>query len=123
MEGNGKPLLDAALSSFYRDLERSAVSCNDNILLKAPSAEDVVDESLKVLKHVTRFGLSVVTTEPDAGCQFWPVTPPERFQGPWNHTLKNPILIHSNLVCSISSSQISVVYHLATIAGSCYSYV
>ncbi|KIJ55464.1 hypothetical protein M422DRAFT_151639 [Sphaerobolus stellatus SS14] len=98
MKGDGKPLLDAvATSSFYTDLERSAVTCNDNKPFKSPTAEEVIDESLEVLKSVSRFGMSAVVTEPDAGCQFWPVTPPERFQGPWNHTLKNPILIHSNL--------------------------
>ncbi|KIJ55466.1 hypothetical protein M422DRAFT_24041 [Sphaerobolus stellatus SS14] len=98
MRGNGKPLLDAATGSFSRDLERSAVTCNDNKPFKSPTAEEVIDESLGVLKYVTRFAMLVVITEADAGCQFWPVTPPERFQGPWNHTLKNPILIHSNLL-------------------------
>ncbi|KIJ55468.1 hypothetical protein M422DRAFT_24044 [Sphaerobolus stellatus SS14] len=103
MRGDGKPLLDAATVPFhasylYSDLERSAVTCNDNKPFKSPTAEEVIDESLEVLKSVTRFAMTVVLTEPDAGCQFWPVTPPERFQGPWNHTLKNPILIHSNLL-------------------------
>ncbi|KIJ55465.1 hypothetical protein M422DRAFT_63524 [Sphaerobolus stellatus SS14] len=98
MKGEGKALLEAATGSFYRDLERSAVTCNDNKPFKPPTAEEVIDESLDVLKSVTRFAMSVVVSEPDAGCQFWPVTPPERFQGPWNHTLKNPILIHSNLL-------------------------
>ncbi|EJF56709.1 hypothetical protein DICSQDRAFT_174660 [Dichomitus squalens LYAD-421 SS1] len=31
-----------------------------------------------------------------SGCQYWPVTPPERYLGPWNKTLSNPILIISN---------------------------
>lgn len=83
-----------------RDLERSAVTCNDNLPFPPPSPEEVINESIGTLKNVSRFALSVVRTEPDSGCQFWPVEPPERFQGPWNHTLKNPMLIHSNKVDS-----------------------
>jgi hypothetical protein len=97
-QGDGAALLNLALLNSTVDLERSAVSCNDNAPFSAPSPEDVINEGLDVLKTVTRFAMSVVTTEPDSGCQFWPVTPPERFHGPWNHTLRNPILIHSNMV-------------------------
>ena len=50
------------------------------------------------MENVTRFGLAVVTHEPDSGCEFWPVAPPERYLGPWNKTLANPILIVSNTV-------------------------
>ncbi|KAF8579923.1 alpha/beta-hydrolase [Ramaria rubella] len=96
IKGDGTALLNRIQGSFPADLERSAVSCNDNLPGSWPTNEEVIDESLDVLKTVSRFAMSVVTTEPDSGCQFWPVTPPERFEGPWNHTLKNPILIHSN---------------------------
>ncbi|KIJ43866.1 hypothetical protein M422DRAFT_252782 [Sphaerobolus stellatus SS14] len=78
------------------DLQRSAVSCNDNAPFDPPTAAEVVDENLDVVKHVSRFAFSIMATEQDTGCQFWPVTPPERFEGPWNHKLRNPILIHSN---------------------------
>ncbi|GJJ14062.1 hypothetical protein Clacol_008319 [Clathrus columnatus] len=100
MKGNGSTLLSQTQSLRLRmDLARAAVSCNDNVPRKpAPTPEEIVDESLYTLKHVSRFSLSVVTTEPDAGCQYWPVTPPERFNGPWNHTLSYPILVHSNLL-------------------------
>ncbi|EMD36744.1 hypothetical protein CERSUDRAFT_114655 [Gelatoporia subvermispora B] len=98
INGNGTALLNALqlVSSYFNDLARSAVSCNDNEPFAPPDPEAVVDELLGVTKEVSRFAFAAVTAEPDAGCQYWPVTPPERFDGPWNHTLKNPILIVSN---------------------------
>ncbi|KAI0343760.1 hypothetical protein BDW22DRAFT_1428303 [Trametopsis cervina] len=96
ISGRGARILDRFQLNPNADLARSAVSCNDNAPFEAPTAETVVDEWLDVYKDVSRAVFSVVTTEPDAGCQYWPVTPPERFQGPWNHTLRNPILIFSN---------------------------
>lgn len=94
--GNGTFVMDATELVFGDDMARQAVSCNDNAPFKVPPAEEVVDALLDVFHNVSRLGLAVVTTEPDAGCQYWPVTPPERFQGPWNHTLSSPILILSN---------------------------
>ncbi|KAI0658733.1 TAP-like protein-domain-containing protein [Cubamyces menziesii] len=97
MQGDGTDVLNGVRDAQYlNDLERSAVSCNDNKPFPAPTPEEVIDEQLYVLEHVSRFGLAVVVSEPDAGCQFWPVTPPERFLGTWNHTLRNPMLIISN---------------------------
>ncbi|KAI0672369.1 TAP-like protein-domain-containing protein [Trametes maxima] len=97
MAGDGTAVLNTLQSGqFLRDLERSAVSCNDNKPFPAPTPEEVIDEQLYALEHVSRFALAVVVSEPDAGCQFWPVTPPERFLGPWNSTLRNPVLIISN---------------------------
>lgn len=96
--GNGTSILDAVNTKDLVDLERSAVSCNDNKPFKAPTPAEVIDEQLYDQAHVSRFSLTVVVSEPDAGCQFWPVTPPERFLGPWNQTLKNPMLIISNTV-------------------------
>jgi hypothetical protein len=68
------------------------------------SAEEVVDESIEVLKTPTRFVMSVMTSEPDSGCHYWPITPPEKYTGPWNHTLNNRVLIHSNLVCALNET-------------------
>ena len=102
LAGSGGFVMDATDLTFGGDMARQAVSCNDNAPFKVPPAEEVVDALLDVFHNVSRLGLAVVTTEPDAGCQYWPVTPPERFQGPWNHTLSNPILILSNSVGSPS---------------------
>lgn len=97
INGDGTALLNSIQYGVY-DLERPAVSCNDNMPFKAPSAEEIIDEWLDVYENVTRFVFSTVITEPDSGCIYWPVTPPERFNGPWNHTLKNQILVMSSLV-------------------------
>ncbi|CAL1710000.1 unnamed protein product [Somion occarium] len=97
MQGDGSGILNFLHAwRLYVDLERPAVSCNDAPRFTPPSAEEVVDEYLHVYHNVSRFIFSTITTEPDSGCQFWPVTPAERYTGPWNHTLNNPILILSN---------------------------
>ncbi|KAI9056407.1 alpha/beta-hydrolase [Trametes sanguinea] len=97
MNGDGSAALDVQRASIhYDDLQRSAISCNDNTVPDVPTAEEVIDEHLWVLEHVTRFSLAGMVLETDFGCHHWPVTPPERFTGPWNHALRNPILIVSN---------------------------
>ncbi|KAI8989178.1 TAP-like protein-domain-containing protein [Trametes punicea] len=97
MNGDGSAVLNGQKGGMYlSDLERSAVSCNDNKPFPPPTPEEIIDEQLWVLENVSRFSLAVVVSEPDAGCQYWPVTPPERFLGPWNNSLHNPILIISN---------------------------
>lgn len=80
------------------DMERSAVSCNDNKPFSPPSSETIVDTWLKNFQEVSHAAFSFPISEPDGGCQYWPVTPPERYEGPWNKTLRNPILILSNTV-------------------------
>ncbi|KAH8923445.1 hypothetical protein BT69DRAFT_159775 [Atractiella rhizophila] len=83
-----------------RDMERSGVSCNDQMLgygrEKEPTPEEVTDELWSVINEVTELTMAVIPSEKDGGCGYWPVAPPERFTGPWNATLRNPILIHSN---------------------------
>lgn len=99
MGGDGEPLLTDykfMYGRIYTDAERQAISCNDAVQLppgQAPSTEAFVDELLGTVRNVSRFGMTVVTTSPDSWCQYWPVDPPERFTGPWNHTLSNPILL------------------------------
>ncbi|GJJ14699.1 hypothetical protein Clacol_008966 [Clathrus columnatus] len=99
MNGNATELLDAS-RILASDLGRSGVSCNDNIAPRNYTAEDVVDHILYNLKNVSPFASTIVTTEPDAGCAYWPfsLTPSDRFTGPFNNTLSNRILILSNLM-------------------------
>ncbi|EJT96858.1 hypothetical protein DACRYDRAFT_112199 [Dacryopinax primogenitus] len=111
--GDGQALLMLdTLFAGYKDLERQAVSCNDAPkppLYDPPTNEQLVDEILSVSKQVSKFAFSVLTAEPDAQCHYWPVNPPERFTGPWNHTLKNPILVQSNTadpITPISSARL-----------------
>ncbi|TFY72293.1 hypothetical protein EVG20_g726 [Dentipellis fragilis] len=98
MNGDGAAILNTPSYGIngVGDLWRSGVSCNDQVKFPKPDPRDVVDEALYVMKHVSRFVMSIFTIEPDSGCEYWPVTPSERYAGPWNKTLRNPILIHSN---------------------------
>ena len=100
MSGNATELLNNIQQSGSTvDLERSAVTCNDANPFLPPSIEELVDEYLFDYYNVSRFIFGILTSEPDAGCQYWPFTPPERFEGPWDHVLRNPILILSSEVC------------------------
>ena len=66
-----------------------------------------MDEWLDVYQKVSPLVFSSVTSEPDLGCEYWPVTPPERFQGPWNNTLSNTILVLSNTVSETSKQYLT----------------
>ncbi len=86
-----------------QEVNRLGVTCADSPPPQNPSefptAEELADIGLATIQNVSKhFGASVSISEPDGGCQFWPAKPSERFTGPWNHTLKNPILIVSNTV-------------------------
>lgn len=98
MQGDGTMLANLVQPDFTRDLERLSVTCNDQPEFKGPSTEEIVDISLRSLRNVTRFGMCSMITEADQGCEFWPIKAKERFTGPWNQTLSNPILIVSNTV-------------------------
>ncbi|EJD54339.1 hypothetical protein AURDEDRAFT_156120 [Auricularia subglabra TFB-10046 SS5] len=87
------------------DLARSAVSCADSDVSKrGASAKELAHGTLEVLKVTPRFALSPPTFEPDGACEFWPTKgrEPERFTGPFNHTLANPMLILSALIDPIT---------------------
>lgn len=67
------------------DLSRAAVVCGDQPTGPAPSAADLLNQTLFGLKHTSRrFAASVAPIEPDGGCQFHPALgrTPERFTGP-----------------------------------------
>ncbi|GJJ11445.1 hypothetical protein Clacol_005678 [Clathrus columnatus] len=96
MNGNAT-ILTSQHQRFGNTLPSNGVACNDNPAVEPPTAEEMVEEGLYVLQNISRFAYAVASTEPETvGCQYWPVTPPERFRGPWNHTLRNPILVISN---------------------------
>ncbi|KZS87452.1 alpha/beta-hydrolase [Sistotremastrum niveocremeum HHB9708] len=89
----------------YFDLSRSAVTCADSPPLSStdprtnPTVDDLIDEGLTTITKVSpHFGVSVTISEPDGGCQFWKYVGGgvERYNGPWNKTLSNKILIISN---------------------------
>ncbi|KAJ7599105.1 TAP-like protein-domain-containing protein [Mycena floridula] len=85
-------------------LGRLAISCGDALPYSSnettwPTAENIVDRLLGIMKDVSpTFGGTVHIMEQHGACQFWPATGmgPERFTGPWNHSLTTPMLILSN---------------------------
>ena len=126
MAGNGTRMLNRLLPSygmlapdlsFSSDLARLAVTCLDSPppahVSELPTPELLADIGLETIRTVSKhFGMSISISEPDGGCQFWPVRGPERFEGPWNHTLSNPILIISNTVRPITATRMVADYSL-----------
>ncbi|THU82258.1 alpha/beta-hydrolase [Dendrothele bispora CBS 962.96] len=100
--GNGTSLytLLGQRNILTADLTRLAVTCLDSPANRTfpPTAEELTEQGLKNLEEVSvHFGLSTGVSEPDGGCEYWPVEGPERFVGPWNASnLENPLLIISN---------------------------
>lgn len=104
MNGNASAVLDMLVlqeAEDQTDLQRSAVTCNDEMPFAPPTPEVLVDAALDSIQNISRFYYSAIVTEPDSGCQYWPFMPPERYVGPWNSTPKNPILIISNTVSEL----------------------
>ncbi|CAE6462105.1 unnamed protein product [Rhizoctonia solani] len=89
------------------DLYRYAVTCLDSLPFDGPStwptAEKLADAAINRIRDVSpHFGISAALSEADGGCEFWPAKGVERFTGPWNHTLANPILVASTMVDPIT---------------------
>jgi hypothetical protein len=63
---------------------------------KNVTTKDIIDSAVNTTLNVDpRFALDMVGT-PARYCHKWPVRAVERFRGPWNHTLPQPILIIGN---------------------------
>ncbi|KAH7100472.1 Alpha/Beta hydrolase protein [Auriculariales sp. MPI-PUGE-AT-0066] len=87
------------------DVSRNLISCMDTVPYDPdhpetwPPVQELVDSSLDVLRDVSpRFGMSTWLYEKDGMCQYLRSVQriPERFTGPWNATLRTPMLITSN---------------------------
>ncbi|KAH7100292.1 Alpha/Beta hydrolase protein [Auriculariales sp. MPI-PUGE-AT-0066] len=99
-----KPFRDLA-TPLPGDTARNIISCLDAPPYDAdrpetwPTAEELTINGINRLRTVSpRFGLSVSLFEDDGACQFFAkaaVKLPERFTGPFNQSLRNPILIVS----------------------------
>jgi hypothetical protein len=94
-----------AHSALASDLENEAVTCADSSSAAStpPSPEEVTAEYTDIFANLSRWGLGHPTV---AGppCERWSaqLAPPERFQGPWNAKLRNPVLIVSNEVGGVA---------------------
>ena len=106
MSGNGT----SVVNRFHRPVELNtdtpvstmaaiyAIMCSDGPDFKGMSNDEVVEESLQaqvimqksVTKHFAQVGLNLET------CHHWKESTVERFTGPFNHTLKNEILVIGN---------------------------
>ncbi|KAJ7472158.1 hypothetical protein FB451DRAFT_1036968 [Mycena latifolia] len=115
MAGNGTLLFNHVAKpfpAFTYDLVRLGVACLDSPPPKSPAdmptAEDLAAELLKTMREVSpHFGAStsIDQSEPDGGCQYWPVRGPERFTGPFNASLEWPMLVVSNTMDPITPIQ------------------
>lgn len=109
ISGNGTALYDILLAMGAGDMVRSAVTCADNVPYSRvdrsnwPTPEGMVDLAIHALtKYSRRWGLASIPSEPDGGCEFWPInklediadgTAAERFAGPWNVSSSCQIIV------------------------------
>ncbi|CUA68530.1 Putative hydrolase Mb2247c [Rhizoctonia solani] len=109
MEGDPAPLLNRFIPDPSRELfdkaelARYAITCADSPQFNGtnsfPTPQSLARNTLNRIKNISRyFGGSPGTSDIDGGCQFWPVDSVEKFTGPFNKTLANPIVIVSSVV-------------------------
>lgn len=98
----------------WPDYTFQAISCGDSIDESNITSQAVFNELIRVVKDVSpmckrhisiapppppTYSLYLVGgqfPQPAHFCHRWPSRAIERFTGPWNHTLKNPIIIIGN---------------------------
>ncbi|QRV95061.1 Abhydrolase domain-containing protein [Ceratobasidium sp. AG-Ba] len=115
MNGDPAPFMNPILPDLTRDrfdhaeLARYAVTCSDSRPFNKsdpasfPTPESLARGIVARVNNTSRyFGASPGLTDIDGGCQFWPVEGIERYTGPWNKTLANPILVISSTVDPIT---------------------
>ncbi|CAE6481040.1 unnamed protein product [Rhizoctonia solani] len=113
--GNPAPLLNKILPDPSRDrfdhanLARYAVTCIDSLPFNKsdpstfPTPEHLARRIVARVNSTSKyFGGSPGLTDIDGGCQFWPVDGVERYAGPWNRTLANPVMVISSSVDPIT---------------------
>lgn len=103
MAGDGTNLLDdlrtGTVNQAGDDAARYAIVCADSPRSSSLSLEDYADSLLDAMRR-SRFAGGLIFTDPDGGCEFWPVEPIERFTGPFDEFSgandARPVLIISN---------------------------
>ncbi|ELU39432.1 prefoldin subunit domain-containing protein [Rhizoctonia solani AG-1 IA] len=112
IKGNPAPLLNKVLPDPARDrfdhgnMARYAVTCIDSLPFNKsdpstfPTPEYLAQRVVQRVNSTSKyFGGSTGLTDIDGGCQFWPVDGIERYAGPWNRTLANPVMVISSSRC------------------------
>lgn len=89
----------------HSELARFAVTCIDSLPYNKsdpssfPTPESIARGIVARVNNTSKyFGGSTGLTDVDGGCQFWPVNGVERYAGPWNRTLANPVVVVSSTV-------------------------
>ncbi|CAE6442837.1 unnamed protein product [Rhizoctonia solani] len=115
IRGNPAPLLNKILPDPARNrnghanLARYAVTCIDALPFNKsdpstfPTPEYLARRIVARVNSTSKyFGGSTGLSDIDGGCQFWPVDGVERYAGPWNRTLANPVMVLSSSVDPIT---------------------
>ncbi|KAF8753996.1 alpha/beta hydrolase fold [Rhizoctonia solani] len=103
-------LPDPARDRFdHGNMARYAVTCIDSLPFNKsdpstfPTPEYLAQRVVQRVNSTSKyFGGSTGLTDIDGGCQFWPVDGIERYAGPWNRTLANPVMVISSSVDPIT---------------------
>lgn len=89
------PGLKRQSNQDFPDYTFQAITCGDSIDQDNITTQAVFDELVRVVKDVSpMFGIQF--PQPTHYCHRWASRAVERFAGPWNHTLKNPIIVIGN---------------------------
>ncbi|TFK83374.1 alpha/beta-hydrolase [Polyporus arcularius HHB13444] len=78
-----------------------AILCGDSVDLRGTTMEDVFKGIISTARNVSHISGSVWPA-PFYQCAFWPVRSAERYEGPFNKTLANRILVASNILDPIT---------------------
>ena len=110
IEGDGAPILNVVQATVELNSTRSpetayanpAVICSDT----KPFPDDVdpekiFEQSIDAIVKVTQISKYFGGTWGLEECHYWRLKPADRFEGPWNHTLSNTVLIIGNTVSAI----------------------
>lgn len=124
IRGNPAPLLNRILPDpdrqrySHADLPRFAVTCIDSLQFNKsdpstfPTPESLARQIVARVNTTSKyFGASTGLSDIDGGCQFWPVDGVERYTGPWNRTLANPVMIISCTVDPITPLESAKFVH------------
>ncbi|CAE6451043.1 unnamed protein product [Rhizoctonia solani] len=76
--------------------DRQGITCADAQDAGNTTTKDVFDFVVKTTRQVSHMFGPIGATLPETYCHRWPVRAVERYTGPWNKTLSNPILVIGN---------------------------
>ncbi|CAE6485194.1 unnamed protein product [Rhizoctonia solani] len=75
-----------------------AITCGDSQDARRVTTKEVFDHIIKITREVSHMFGPIAVLSSATYCHHWPVRAVERYTGPWNKKLSNPILVLSNKV-------------------------